>query len=363
MAKSQDYELGSYVFPRGWFMIGEDRELGEAPRSIHYFGRDLVLYRGSNGPVLLDAYCPHMGTHIGKNTSSFVVQSGSWIEGNSIRCPYHGWRFGADGRCNQIPYHDGAIPKAARIRSWPVKVAMGCLFMWHDPEEGEPDYEPPQMPEWGDPAWVGFQFDHLGTLETHPIEIVDNMADARHFDAMHGSSMAYFRVAFDGHRYFQYQGGGHQTLTDRGTELQAVTYYEGPGILISRQYGSQNIVQFICHTPVDDGVVEVWHAILFKGANPSADEEDVARARAYQAVSRTAFVQDFEIWANKLPARSIMMLPSDGPFGKGRRWYSQFYEPAAKAAIIRQELAGSVFCKGLPASREEVSQRLQPAAE
>ena len=36
-----------------------------SPLPLRFFGRDFALYRGKSGkPVLLDAYCPHMGTHL-----------------------------------------------------------------------------------------------------------------------------------------------------------------------------------------------------------------------------------------------------------------------------------------------------------
>ena len=53
---------------------------------------------------MLDAYCPHMGTHLARNNTSYVVQDGQ-IEGDSIRCPYHGWRFGPDGKLYAAPFY------------------------------------------------------------------------------------------------------------------------------------------------------------------------------------------------------------------------------------------------------------------
>jgi 3-ketosteroid 9alpha-monooxygenase subunit A len=354
MATTKEYGLGSSAFPRGWFMIAESRSLGAAPLSLRAFGRDLVLYRGTNGPILMDAYCPHMGTHIGRSTASFVVQDGLQIEGDSIRCPYHAWRFGPDGRCNQIPYYDGAIPKNATIRTWPVRESMGCLFMWHDAEANDPHYEPPTLAEWDDDDWVRWELDDLGTLPTHPVEIIDNMADVRHFDALHGSTVSYFHVQYAGHRYFQYQGGGHRTLTT-GELLETITHYEGPGILISRQYGSNTVIQFICHTPIEDGVVHVWHGILYKAPSGGrATPQDIVDARNFQAVARTSFTQDFEIWGNKQPAFNITMVPTDGPFDKGRIWYSQFYKPAEQAAAIHRRIDGASQCRDLPASLLDV---------
>ena len=120
MARTVDYGLGEYTFPRGWFMIAETAEVTDKPLAVRFFGRDFVLYRGraTGRAVLLDAYCPHMGTHLGINTTSYVVRDGQHVEGDSIRCPYHGWRFGADGQCNEIPGLRGSIPKSTTASAW-----------------------------------------------------------------------------------------------------------------------------------------------------------------------------------------------------------------------------------------------------
>ena len=55
-------------------MIARADEVSKKPLNLRYFGQDMVLYRGDSGRlVLMDAYCPHMGTHIGQNETSYVV--------------------------------------------------------------------------------------------------------------------------------------------------------------------------------------------------------------------------------------------------------------------------------------------------
>jgi len=331
------------------------------PLSLRFFGRELVLFRGESRLVLLDAICPHMGTHMGKNSASYVVQDNIWIDGDAIRCPYHAWRFGPDGRCNHIPYHSGAIPEKAHIRSWPVAESMGLIFMWHDPEGGEPDYDVPYLAEWNDPAWVRWELDDLATLPTHPVEVLDNMADVRHFDALHGTRIAYYRAEWDRHRYFQHMGSGDRTLAREGIVLEAHSNYEGPGVLVSRQDGAEYVIQFICHTPVEDGVIHLWHGVLYRGAGAVATAEEVAHARTVQVMKRNAFTQDFEIWANKDPAVQILMLQSDGPFHKGRIWYSQFYSPRSEAAALQARVHGRALCRDLPGSREEAETIVESA--
>ena len=71
MATAAQYDLGPNTFPRGWFIVAESTELDKGPMAVRFFGQDLALYRGESGkPVLLDAYCAHMGTHITASTSA-----------------------------------------------------------------------------------------------------------------------------------------------------------------------------------------------------------------------------------------------------------------------------------------------------
>ena len=112
MARTQEYGLGEFTFPRGWFMVAEATELDKGPIGVRFFANDFVIYRGQSGRVvMLDAYCPHMGTHLCKNTTSYIVRDGTQVQGDSIRCPYHAWRFGPDGVCS-----NSAMPSRASSR-------------------------------------------------------------------------------------------------------------------------------------------------------------------------------------------------------------------------------------------------------
>ena len=87
-----------FPVPNGWFIVARSDELRPGDvRPLHYFERDLVVYRSESGePHVLDAHCTHLGAHLAV---------GGKVEGNCIRCPFHGWKFdGADGSCAEIPY-------------------------------------------------------------------------------------------------------------------------------------------------------------------------------------------------------------------------------------------------------------------
>ena len=358
MALTKDYRLGEFTFPRGWFMIAESAELeSQNPLAVRYFGKDFALYRGkaTGKVVLLDAYCPHMKTHLAApNKTSYVVldRGGSNLEGDAIRCPYHAWRFGADGKCDDIPYHQGPIPAAACVKSWTVKESMGAIWVWHDPEGGEPQWEHPWLSEWDDSAWVRWQFDRMGVLNQHPQEVCDNIADCSHLGPIHGSVVQKFENEFQGHTATQRQCGPHRTLVGaNGVQpvLHTLTTYHGPGVLISNMSGMFESIILITHTPIEDGSIKVWHALMVKSpsGNAIATSSDTSAARQFQEASRLAFAQDFEVWIHKAPCINGLFLPSDGAFMKQRLWYKQFYNPLAKQQEFLDQCEGVYLAKGI----------------
>ncbi len=339
MAKAVDYGLGPETFPRGWFVVAESSELDKGPMAVSYFGRDFALYRGQSGkPVMLDAYCAHMGTHLTASKSAMIVVNGQQIEGDSIRCPYHAWRYGPDGHVDDIPYHDGPCPKSASIRSYPVRDVMGCVMMWFDPNGGEPEFEPPYVDMWDDPACVHWNLDHLGQIDIHNLEILDNMADIRHLGPTHGAPCEYFENEFRDHMVIQRQGGHIQHYD---AHLHTVTWYTGPGVLLSKQTFSGLVMfEMIANTPVDDGVTKAWHGVIIKGQNVPPSAEDIAMQKEMQAGALAAFATDFEVWKNKRSALKVMQLKKDGPFNTVRKWVGQFYMPREEAKLRQQELNG-----------------------
>ncbi|MFM7785639.1 MAG: Rieske 2Fe-2S domain-containing protein [Gammaproteobacteria bacterium] len=339
MAKAADYGLGPETFPRGWFIVAESSDLDAGPLAVRYFGRDFALYRGQSGrPVMLDAYCAHMGTHLTAGRSAMIVRSGQQIEGDSIRCPYHAWRYNAEGQVDDIPYHDGPCPKSASIRSYPVRDVMGCVMMWFDPAGGEPDFEPPHLEMWDDPAAVRWTLDRLGDINLHNIEILDNMADVRHLGPTHGAPCEYFENEFRDHLVIQRQGGH---IVHYDAHLHTVTWYTGPGLLLSKQTFSGYVMfELIANTPVEDGVTKCWHAVLMKGQSVPPSAEDIAAQKAAQAGALEAFGTDFEIWKTKRSALKVMQLKTDGPFNTVRKWVGQFYMPREDARQLREQING-----------------------
>ena len=101
-------------------------------KAVRVLGQDLVLFRDAQQRwSLMDRDCPHRGADL-----SFGRH-----EGDGLRCPFHGWKFDATGRCLETPAEPAGSKLCERVkqRTYPVVEKSGVLFGWF----GEPGKEPP----------------------------------------------------------------------------------------------------------------------------------------------------------------------------------------------------------------------------
>jgi 5,5'-dehydrodivanillate O-demethylase len=82
---------------------------------------EYALYRGEEGrPHLLDARCPHRGMKLAPG----------WIEGDTIRCFYHGWKYNSVGQCIEQPAEPKPFADKVKIRSYPCEDYLGLVFAY-----------------------------------------------------------------------------------------------------------------------------------------------------------------------------------------------------------------------------------------
>ena len=109
----------------------------------------------------------------------------------------------------------------------------------------------------------------------------------------------------------------------------------------------------IGNIPVEDGVSKVWHGTLVRSLNNPPTDVDRENWAQADAGALQAFSADFDVWRTKKPAIRIMQLPTDGPFDKVSRWYSQFYAESGSVPSVRSSLNGTIADTGLPAPSAE----------
>jgi phenylpropionate dioxygenase-like ring-hydroxylating dioxygenase large terminal subunit len=96
------------------------------PVRVMLLGERLVAFRDSAGEVgLLPHSCPHRGASLffGRN------------EQGGLRCVYHGWKFGVDGRCLDMPNEppESNFKDKVRARSYPCVERAGAVWAYLGP--------------------------------------------------------------------------------------------------------------------------------------------------------------------------------------------------------------------------------------
>ena len=134
---------GGNMLRRYWQPVALSSELdADVPKPVRILSEDLVLFRDAAGaPALIDLHCPHRGADL----------SYGRVEDNGLRCVYHGWLFGHDGRCLEQPGEPPANNYKDRVRSlsYPCYEAGGMILTYMGP--GEPPV-PPRLPIFDAPS-------------------------------------------------------------------------------------------------------------------------------------------------------------------------------------------------------------------
>jgi 3-ketosteroid 9alpha-monooxygenase subunit A len=315
------------TYPRGWFVVAFSSEIPPlGVKSMQFFGEKLVAFRGEDGAVrVLDGYCAHMGADLG---------AGGVVVGDSIRCPFHAWRFCGTGECVEIPYAK-KIPPKARQRAWTVRELNGVVLLWHDEKGGAPSFEVPPIPEFGSTEWTEWKTFHY-SIKTHPREIVENLADRAHFPSVHRTEIDEFGCEIDGHTATQ-KVKGRAILPGGGVDrFASSTTYHGPGYLLMRMSGVMHNYMLVAHTPIDTGSLELRMGVMLKIVGDGAQMDTLVKL--YLANLRAGFEDDTRIWENKLYRELPVLCDGDGPIMQLRRWYRQFYALPEQAAALQESV-------------------------
>lgn len=310
----------SLPIPRGWFAVarGIDVEAGAVER-VHYFARDLVVFRTESGEAaVFEAFCPHLGAHFGH---------GGKVDGETLRCPFHGWGFATSGACTDIPYAK-RIPPDVRATRLEAVERNGFIFVWWDPTGRAPWYEIPevaeaQSDEWTDPDWYEW------TIRAHGQELAENGVDQAHFRFVHGTLAVPMTEATEEGAYRRAYSP-IEMKTPRGDVSGGIdAQMAGMGFATTRFTGIAETLELATTTPIDEGRVHVRYAFI----QPKVDGKDPVGGAA-PAIIRDIVKQmneDIPIWENKAYLPRPALCDGDGPIADFRRWCELFYPDASDA--------------------------------
>jgi 5,5'-dehydrodivanillate O-demethylase len=95
-------------------------KLGQA-LPLKILGEEFTVYRGASGaPYLVGPRCAHRGTQLSIGT----------VEGECIRCFYHGWKYDGAGQCVEQPAEEQLLADKVRVPSYPVQEYIGLIFAY-----------------------------------------------------------------------------------------------------------------------------------------------------------------------------------------------------------------------------------------
>jgi len=157
---------------RYWHPICFTSEIGRVAetKKIRILGEDLVLARtATNALLLIQEHCPHRG-------ASLLY---GFVEDETIRCAYHGWRFNSVGECVERPFESEKINRTCKklIRSYATHECGGMVFAYLGPES-----EIPAFPNWD----ILVRTDGERHFETQPdlqcnwLQVQENAVDVTH---------------------------------------------------------------------------------------------------------------------------------------------------------------------------------------
>jgi len=119
--------------PHHWYPVAWSHEVKPGKTfAAQFAGEPIALVRPSAGQLFaLEDRCAHRQVPLSKGT----------VEGCTLRCCYHGWRYDASGRCVDVPYLKDKAPNG--VRRYAVTERDGVIFVW--PGRSPPSDPPVQL--------------------------------------------------------------------------------------------------------------------------------------------------------------------------------------------------------------------------
>ena len=278
-----------------------DPRMAERPlKAVQLLGQQLVLFRNADGSFgLLDRDCPHRGADL-----AFARH-----EGDGIRCPFHGWKFAADGRCLETPAEPmgSTLCQRVRQRSYPLKLQSGVLFAYLGPE----DVPPPELPAFDcfrAPASHSFAFKglwHCNWLQAFEVGI----------DPAHPSFL---------HRYLQDESL-EQTY---GRQFRAASVGEVGG----ERWPMTRVMREFCSP-------EIRHEDVAPGLTRLTTLRLINEQLTHVRVTHAAFPHTFVIPLSETMTITQMHVPVDDERTYWWSFFTSFAEPLDRETMRRQRLA------------------------
>ena len=332
-------------YPNGWYRVATSAEVrsGTIVRK-DAFGHAIIVFRSEDGAThVCEAHCPHLGADL---------SVGGEVVGDTVACPFHGWRFDGSGQCVEIPYCK-RIPPKAKLRAWPTCERDGLVFAYHDAAQRAPAFDLPAGPfrdgvRWSKPLHFSWR------IRVHIQEVAENALDVTHFPKVHAYAKTPHIKRFDtdGPRFVVHLDTQRHGMQFIGKTPMNISYH-GLGVVhahLDAKLGNRlplEVGVVLTTTPIDQEHCEVnimaRHRLTW---NPLWNQ--LVRPFMVREISAD-FENDIPIWESKRYLERPALCADDGPIGRVRAWARQFYDDyEAVGASARGDGSGATEAVGSP---------------
>jgi 5,5'-dehydrodivanillate O-demethylase len=164
---------------RYWHPLAAAAELtNEKPiKAVKVLNEELVIYRDQSGRYgLVGEHCPHRLASLAYGR----------VDEEGIRCPYHGWKFDASGKCLEQPAEppDSSFRDRIKHVAYPVEYLGGLIYGYFGPPPA------PLLPRWDVLVWEHGRrwIVKESILECNWLQPMENSVDPSHLFWLHGDT-------------------------------------------------------------------------------------------------------------------------------------------------------------------------------
>ena len=189
-----------------WHPLARLEQLDRTPvLGVRLLGQDLVLWRSGDRYHAWQDLCMHRGAKLSLGK----------LDGECLRCPYHGWTYDQGGQCVRMPAHPSQTPPAkARVKTYQVRERYGLLWACL----GTPHRDVPPFPEWDQPGFAGAVCGPFEHVRANGPRLIENYLDAAHFPFVHEGVL--------GDPQHPEIGEFETRITDAGVESDPIEVYQ-----------------------------------------------------------------------------------------------------------------------------------------
>jgi len=312
-----------------WYPVIDSVDLGESATAVRLLGEDLVIWRTPSGDLAVAPdRCPHRESPLSTGP----------VENGVLACAYHGWGFGDEGRCVDIPSSGpgATIPPAAHLSCGSIQERYGLV--WVCP--GNPADSIPEISQDVDPAFRRINTGVAAWSVSAP-RMVDNFLDISHFPYVHTGTFGGAQDAkvpkidltqldddFFGYAYEVDAFNPDEAMVTSGSQEAVVHRHMSTGFALPfsirstiRYADGLEHILLLCSTPVDD-LSSLFTFVVWRNDDHSTDpQEAITFDRAIGAEDKVMLEQ----LRGTLPLgrRDLVSVQSDKPSVEWRRQFAE----------------------------------------